>query len=61
MKFIGYADGTESNPDGTRMCQGSEIFMYEGEAWEGYRLMELGVIQRPDGISYHPVEGWFNK
>ena len=60
IKLVGYADGTEFNPDGTRMCQGSEIFLYKGEIWEGYRLLEMGVIPCPDGVGYHPVEGWFS-
>ena len=60
LRFVGYADGTETNPDGTKMCQGSEIFIYQGEAWEGYRLMELGIIPSPSGVAYHPVEGWFD-
>lgn len=59
IKLVGYADGTELNPDGTRMCAGSEKFLYQGEEWEGYKLMELGLIPSPEGAAYHPVEGWF--
>lgn len=60
VKPTGYADGTEENPDGTRMCAGSETCIFRGEAWELYRLMELGLIPSPEGAVHHPVEGWFN-
>lgn len=48
MKIVGYADGTETNPDGSPIYAGDDLVEIFGEIWGGWAAYSNGLMQKND-------------